>query len=187
MDDIYVSGSPSRTNGSVDVSELDAPDDSFVTFYRQTVEDLVGYLVWQGACLHEATDIAQDTMMTVYQRWDSIDHPRRYCFKVGLHTLARLRSRSLEDLTADLPEPNRLLRSSEVDNWITRHDLVEALRQLPPRQQQVMALTLKGFAPREIAELIGLSGDAVRANLMKARKALEDWRRKTEDRDDPDL
>ncbi|WP_331767827.1 sigma factor-like helix-turn-helix DNA-binding protein [Embleya sp. NBC_00896] len=40
----------------------------------------------------------------------------------------------------------------------------------PPRQRQVLAWTLAGFTPSEIAQELGLTSDAVRANLMKGRR-----------------
>ncbi len=46
------------------------------------------------------------------------------------------------------------------------------LASLPPRQREVMAWTMVGFTPTEIAEELKISREAVRASLMKARKTL---------------
>jgi RNA polymerase sigma factor (sigma-70 family) len=47
------------------------------------------------------------------------------------------------------------------------------LEQLPPRQRQVMTLSLNGLPPREIAELLGIKPGAVRVNLHLARRKLK--------------
>jgi DNA-directed RNA polymerase specialized sigma24 family protein len=43
---------------------------------------------------------------------------------------------------------------------------------LPPKQAETMAFVIKGFTPIEIAELLGRTPEAVRQNLLEARKRL---------------
>ena len=47
------------------------------------------------------------------------------------------------------------------------------LRRLPPRQRQIMAWVYDGYTPKEIADLLGMEPNAVRASLHKAREALK--------------
>ena len=49
--------------------------------------------------------------------------------------------------------------------------VIAVLRALPPRQRQVLALTIDGWSPAEISELLGIGPAAVRSNLMKARRS----------------
>ncbi|WP_257004386.1 RNA polymerase sigma factor [Streptomyces sp. SA15] len=71
----------------------------------------------------------------------------------------------------EVPEPTSLLaRPDAIGEWETRHDALPMLRSLPPRQRQVLAWTLAGFTPSDIAEHLGLPVDNVRANLRKARR-----------------
>jgi RNA polymerase sigma-70 factor (ECF subfamily) len=53
-------------------------------------------------------------------------------------------------------------------------DLVlERFRELPERQQEVFDLVdLQGYAPAEVAELLGLEPVTVRTNLLRARRAI---------------
>lgn len=55
-----------------------------------------------------------------------------------------------------------------------RERLVEAVRRLPLALRQPASLTLEGFAPAEIAELLGLTPNTVSVRLTRARAALRD-------------
>ena len=49
----------------------------------------------------------------------------------------------------------------------------EYMSDLPPRQREVFVLAdMEGFAPAEIAELLGVEAVTVRTNLLKARRAI---------------
>jgi RNA polymerase sigma factor (sigma-70 family) len=146
---------------------------AFSEFYRSFVPTLVAFLVWQGARLPDATDIAQETMVKVYQRWSEIRQPQAWARTAASHELVRRVARVREDPVEQVPEPNSLLPPSfDVEKWELRHEILSGLRALPPRQRQVMAWTLDGYTPTEIADLLEITPEAVRANLMKARRAL---------------
>lgn len=50
--------------------------------------------------------------------------------------------------------------------------VTEVLRALPARQRKVLALTIDGWTPAEMAGLLGLDPSAVRSSLMTAAKRL---------------
>jgi RNA polymerase sigma-70 factor (ECF subfamily) len=78
--------------------------------------------------------------------------------------------------TDELPPPSSpLLRAGTTDTqrWEQRHDLIDRIRRLPPRQRQVMAWTLYEYRPAEIADELRLPADTVRANLYQARNTLK--------------
>jgi RNA polymerase sigma-70 factor (ECF subfamily) len=54
----------------------------------------------------------------------------------------------------------------------TRH-IFDMVRSLPEAQRQVMAWTIDGFEPREIATATGQPVGNVRVNLHHARRAME--------------
>lgn len=64
-----------------------------------------------------------------------------------------------------------LPRPGEAEAWLQAQQVITVLRALPPRQRQVLALTIDGWPPAEIAELLGIDPAAVRSNLMKARRS----------------
>jgi RNA polymerase sigma-70 factor (ECF subfamily) len=61
---------------------------------------------------------------------------------------------------------------ADLDARVGRHQVIEQLGLLPPRQRQVMAWTFDGYTPAEIAEELGLSSATVRGSMRKARNTL---------------
>ncbi|MFJ5551192.1 RNA polymerase sigma factor [Streptomyces sp. NPDC093225] len=150
-----------------------AKDQAFSSFYRATVRSLVGFLVNQGAGVHVAADIAQDTMFSAYQHWDDIKHPRAWAYTVASRALVRKIASCEEELVEQVPEPTSLLANPDaIAEWETLHDLLPLLDSLPARQRQILAWTLSGFTPGDIAEQLCLGDEAVRASLYKARRAM---------------
>ena len=151
-------------------------DQEFAVFYRATTRSLVAFLVVQGAPVSDAADIAQDTMSAAYKRWHTIDHPRPWVYRVAGRALIRRKLGERETPVGQPPEPNSLLRATDLDRWEQRQDIIRALAQLPPRQRQVMAWTLLvDYTPAEIADELRLEAGTVRQNLYLARTALSAW------------
>ncbi|WP_274916040.1 RNA polymerase sigma factor [Streptomyces sp. WZ-12] len=147
-------------------------DAEFSAFYRETIRPLAAFLINQGATVHVAADIAQDTMTTAYRRWNDLRTPKAWAYKVASRALIRKIAAVEEDLVDDLPEPTSLLtRPDAIAEWEARHDALPLLRSLPPRQRQILAWTMAGFTPGDIANELDLPADTVRANLKKARRA----------------
>ncbi|MGW7789498.1 RNA polymerase sigma factor [Streptomyces tricolor] len=147
-------------------------DEEFSAFYRAHVRPLVAFLVHHGAGVHTAADIAQEVMLDAYRNWSGINHPKAWVHTAASRALAR-KIASVEEPVEEVPEPTSLLaRPDAIVDWETRHDILPLLRSLPPRQRQVMAWTLAGFTPTDIAGQLDLSAENVRANLMKARRAV---------------
>lgn len=148
-------------------------DAAFSAFYRRFVPTLVAFLVWQGGRLPDAADITQETMIKEYQCWSVIRHPESWARRVASRALVRRTASVEEDLVDDLPEHSSLLPTlTSVEAWEQRHEVLRLLDRLPPRQRQVLAWTLDGYTTAEIADELKITPEAVRANLMKARRAL---------------
>ncbi|MEV4567637.1 sigma-70 family RNA polymerase sigma factor [Nonomuraea sp. NPDC049419] len=175
--------SPSRQETRAET--LRATDLEFSSFYRSAIHSLVAFLINQGARICVAGDIAQDTMTKAYQHWPEIDNPPAWVRTVASRALVRHCTETREEALDPVPEPTALLpRPEEAAAWEARQDIVQALRTLPPRQRQVMAWTLSGYTPAEIAEELGISPNAVSASLKKARRAtIAHLARAEEDRD----
>jgi RNA polymerase sigma factor (sigma-70 family) len=146
--------------------------DGFSEFYRQFVPSLLAFLMWQGARLPEAADVAQETMIQAYRHWSTIEHPQAWVRRVASRIVAR-RIATIEVPVEQIGEWTALLpAATNVAAWEQRHEVLRALSHLPPRQRQVMAWTLDGYRPSEIAEELRITPEAVRSNLKKARRAL---------------
>ena len=133
-------------------------DQEFSAFYRTSVGDVVTFLLWQGASPTDAVDVAQEAMMAAYAHWDTIQHHRAWIRRVASrawgHRFARVRERPTEHV----PENSSLLRDdAAIESIGQRHAVLAALKTLPLRQRQVMAWTIDGFTPAEIATELGLS------------------------------
>lgn len=147
-------------------------DESFATFYKTFTPTLVAFLRWQGVPLRDAADLAQETMTQAYRNWLKIRHPKAWVRRVASRLWARRLAESIEDSVADVPEPILLREVTDVTEWEQRHDVLQILDQLPSRQRQVLAWSLDGYTPSEIAEELRMTPEAVRASLYKARRAL---------------
>jgi RNA polymerase sigma factor (sigma-70 family) len=146
--------------------------EDFTEFYRRFVPSLVAFLMWQGARLPEAADVAQETMIQAYRHWSTIDHPQAWVRRVASRMLTR-RMAATEEPVDQIGERTALLPApTDVTAWEQRHDVLRALSHLPSRQRQVMAWTLDGYRPSDIAEELRITSEAVRSNLKKARRAL---------------
>lgn len=148
-------------------------EEAFKRFYRAYVSRLIAYLVYQGASVDRAAEFVQDTMIKAYRRWHEIKTPEKWAYTVAYRTFLRHAVRVEEEPVGEVPEPTALLRCPEAtETWLQEQEIVQVLERLPPRQRQVLALTLDGWNPAEIAKLIGIEGAAVRSNLFKARKSV---------------
>ncbi|MFE1927517.1 RNA polymerase sigma factor [Streptomyces asoensis] len=160
---------PLRPPGPSD-SARQRTDAEFSAFYRTNIRPLTGFLIVHGAQVQVAADIAQDVMTDAYRNWTGITHPKAWVHKAASRALVR-KVASVEEAVDDIPEPSSLLpRPDAIAEWETRHDALPMLRSLPMKQRQVMAWTLAGFTPTDIAEHLGLPAENVRANLRKARR-----------------
>ncbi|MEU0208342.1 sigma-70 family RNA polymerase sigma factor [Streptomyces canus] len=147
-------------------------DEEFSAFYRSTIRPLVGFLINHGAAATLAADIAQDTMTKAYKRWTELHEPRGWVHTVAARALARTIASVEEDLVEQVPEPTALLaRPDALAEWETRYDALPLLHSLPPRQRQILAWTLAGYTPSDIADQLCISPETVRGNLAKARRA----------------
>ncbi len=142
----------------------------FADFYRRHFQRLIVYLLYQGAPVHVAAELAQEAMTAAYKRWDKIRSPRSYIWKAAFRAYLH-RLFDTEVPVPDVPEPLAgLPHPHDADEWLQKQHLLEVLRALPPRQRQVLALHLDGWADAEIADLLGISSAAVRSNLRKSRR-----------------
>ncbi|HEV7452669.1 MAG TPA: sigma-70 family RNA polymerase sigma factor [Pseudonocardiaceae bacterium] len=148
----------------------------FCEFYREFLPNLVGFLMFQGASRPDAAEVAQDTMTKAYQRWSEIDNPKAWARTVASRAWVRRITSNKEDLVEHLPELNPLLPPSiDAERWEQQHEVLRVLDRLPPRQREVMAWTLESYTPAEIAVELKITAEAVRANLMKARRTLAEY------------
>lgn len=154
---------------SAPASEADVA--AFAAFYQAHASGLVRFLVWMGARLPDAADLAQDTMIEAFDRWQTIEHPRAWIRRVASRKYVR-RLASAEEPVDRVDGRPLLPAGCDLADWEQHREIRRLLALLPPRQRQVMAWTYDGYKPREIAAELGINAEAVRSNLRLARQKL---------------
>jgi WhiB family redox-sensing transcriptional regulator len=140
----------------------------FATFYREERLLLVRFLIRLGASEQDAFDAAQTAFVEAHRFWEQIHTPRAWLRKVAARQLKRRPEISLDER----PEIQDIALSGIQIAEETR-DVLAALRQLPKMQRTVMAWTLDGFKPTEVAMELGTTPEAVRQALKRARQSLK--------------
>ena len=166
--------------------EAEAEDvrSAFSRFYRENVSRIVAYLIYLGAKPEEAAECVQETLIKLLKNWSTVEHPYTWCRTTAAREYIRRRYSS-EEPYEDVPATGTPLMApgTNVDEVLQRHHIAALIDQLPPKQRQVMALTLDGAKPAEIAKDLGLPSDQVRSNLRLARQKLVELVREA-DRDE---
>jgi RNA polymerase sigma factor (sigma-70 family) len=154
------------------VPELDnAAVTAFATFYRTQTPALVRFLIWTGARLADAADLAQDTMIEAFKNWHDIEYPRAWIRRVASRKYGRSLA-STEEVVEQMDGRPLLPAHCNVIGWEQLREIQRLLALLPPRQRQVMAWTYDGYEPHEIAAELGITAEAVRSSLKLARRKL---------------
>ncbi|KAA9378192.1 sigma-70 family RNA polymerase sigma factor [Microbispora cellulosiformans] len=155
-------------------------------FYAQEAKKLFGFVMRLGTGDRElAADIVQATFLDALTKWDTIYEHRAWIRRVAGRKLMRAKDRNVpgEDPVAELPDTERAMAPAHRSGLLRPDaalELSERMRQvirmiakLPDRQRTVLAWHLDGYGNQEIAEHLGMTTDAVRQNLSRARSALK--------------
>lgn len=142
----------------------------FEDFYRAERIAVVRlcYLVTLDA--EAAADAAQEAMLRAFARWETLSgqSPDAWVRTVALN-LCRSRWRRLQ---RDLPLAPRAFGVGPVPE-VRDVDLLAALRDLPRRQREAVALRYwADFTVEECASMMGVTAGSVSQHLARARRAL---------------
>jgi RNA polymerase sigma factor (sigma-70 family) len=145
-------------------------DAEFDVFYRQHFSRAVA-LAHAMAGRRAAEEIAQESLLAAYRRWDELEAPERWLWRV-------IANRSRSVLRRSYAEAKALSllggeNASQVELAAPVEEFWAAVRALPRRQAQVVALvSVEELSASEIAEVLGCSEATVRVHLHRARKRL---------------
>jgi RNA polymerase sigma-70 factor, ECF subfamily len=152
------------------------PDSGFESFARRQRRALVAFAWTLTGDVGVAEDVAQDALHATWQAWDregGLHHPEAWARQVVANRVVdRLRRAGRErralDLVGALPDPT-------VELPTTDHEFWDAVRALPTRQAQAIALHyLEDRSVADIAEILGCAPATVKVHLHRARRTLAD-------------
>jgi RNA polymerase sigma-70 factor (sigma-E family) len=123
-----------------------------------------------------AEDVVQEAFLGLYRRWAHLSDPSRAPFYLRSSVLngcrSVLRRRPTVDLD-DAQQPSVISAESAVLSAEDRRELLAALRSLPPRQREALALKYYLDLPdQEIAAAMGIGQSTVRSTLHRGLTAL---------------
>ena len=145
---------------------------TFESWYQALHPRVVAALYLSTGDLDDAADAADEALARALERWDRVRtmaSPDGWVFQVAFNLVRRRgRRRALE---------HTVLRRSAAGRSPTvpapAGEAWDAVRRLPPRQRQVVALRFLVDLPEaEIAEILGISRGTVSSTLVDARRAL---------------
>ncbi|GLF93338.1 RNA polymerase sigma factor [Streptomyces yaizuensis] len=138
---------------------------------------LVRFLLLSGASWSEAQDAAQDAFTQMCRPGVRIARPKAWLRTVAWRSWLRQRVRP-EEPYEQVPE----VRTAHWENpahaaelGVEERRVVELLLRLPAKQRSALAWNLDGFTTQESARAMGITPEAVRQNLSRARAALKEW------------
>jgi RNA polymerase sigma-70 factor (ECF subfamily) len=174
-----LAGFPERpsdeTVGSVD----------FEDFVRAERSKLIWFLMSHGASVHQAEEAAQASLIEAWRKWETINSPRGWVYRVALREYWRSASKpgvDHEDLMAEPPDNANVPSAADTAEITVRERLVCAeIAKLPPKQRQVAVMRYEGYSNREIADQLGVDDSAVRHNVLRAKSRLRHLRENSQE------
>jgi RNA polymerase sigma factor (sigma-70 family) len=143
--------------------------EQFTAYYRDDFKRLTYFVVRLGASVEEAQDVAQEAMKEAMRSWPEIDHPHAFVRKAATRIFLRDRQKIKRVHEAALRDgAHDMTATFDTDTEY----ILQMLNALPTEQREVMAWTLDGYTPTEIAEMTGQKAATVRSHLRHAREKL---------------
>ncbi|MER8199071.1 sigma-70 family RNA polymerase sigma factor [Streptomyces microflavus] len=135
---------------------------------------LVRFLLLHGASWSEAQDAAQDAFTQMCRPGTSIRYPKAWLRTVAWRSWLRqqVREQPCEEVP-DRPTAHWDSPAHAVELGAEERRVIEMLLLLPSKQRAALAWTLDGFTTQESADAMGISPEAARQNLSRARATLK--------------
>ena len=137
-------------------------------------------------CLEDAEEVAQETLLKVFQSFDQLREPERvraWIFRIAKNACLMQRRKSVfapqhELSVEDLPATDEIVDAARLpDDQLQRSELRALLdrviTELPPAYRPVVLLRdIEEFSTEETAQILELSVDVVKTRLHRARAAM---------------
>lgn len=121
-----------------------------------------------------ADDIAQESYMKAYLSSDSLNDPARFnawLYRIGYTTFLNIKRSGR--MTLGYEDAVHVSSDDAADSSFKYQELYAALNRLAAKERtSILLFYLEGYAVREIADIVGISQDAVRQHLSRGRSHL---------------
>jgi RNA polymerase sigma-70 factor (ECF subfamily) len=150
----------------------------FERIYRETNQDVLAYLMRRSETMEDAADALAETYAAAWRKIDALpegDRVRLWLFGAARNELRKTasRRRAGDDLVSALARNLRTSLEDPFEGHEHRDSMRDALAVLSRLDCEIVTLTAwEELTPREIAAVLGLSANAVRIRLHKARGKL---------------
>lgn len=171
---------PTKPNDAIDNHRRDSVASvvqlEWAACYQAEMPQLVRYLMkcFGDSDMRDAADAAQSAFTELFANWSAVRNPRAWLRKVAFRQMLRQHARGEYPLEALRQEPAVLSASARLEIREEEQAVLDALRQLPVAQRQVLALKCDQFSYREIAEIMNTNEAAVRQNVARARSKMRE-------------
>ena len=159
------------------------PEAVFRDLYATHFDAVLGYALRRCDRPEDAADVTAETFVVAWRRLRHVptgEGTRPWLYGVARRVLANHRrgegrraalgDRLRQQVEAALRDP-----AHWTDDVVHRADVTAAMRRLSARDEEILQLHLwEGLEPREIAEVLGLTGVVVRPRLSRAKARLRE-------------
>ncbi len=151
---------------------------AFETLARAHSPALLNLIRRLGGTVEDAEDVVQETLISAHRGLDRFrgEAPlRAWLARIAVNTYRDMVRATKRLVRACMTMPERV--TVDTDRQLSGRDTVRrvmsAIQDLPPRQRETLLMRIhEGFSYDEIAKNMGVGRDAVRMNLLEARKKL---------------
>lgn len=161
-------------------SRSEPPEQLFNRLYQETSEDVLAYLVRRSRSMEDAADALAETYAVAWRKLGTLpegDRARLWLFGAARIELrkAATRTRTEDELITRLANELSGVPGHEPGTPDPDAALWSAVSHLSAPDREILALRAwEGLAPREIAAVMGISANAVRRRLYRARRELRE-------------
>jgi RNA polymerase sigma-70 factor, ECF subfamily len=168
------------------VAGAQTPAGTFEDFYATEYARVLKHALWLVRDLPSAEDLTQDAFIAAHRRWPEVaalDWPAGWVQRVVSNRAVSRYRRLVRDGRLVTAMSHR--RAAPIEVAEDRSDLWDAVRRLPARQAQTIALVYGcGYSLAETARILGCGDETVKTHLARGRRTLAE-RLRLERSDEP--
>jgi RNA polymerase sigma-70 factor (sigma-E family) len=149
-------------------------EEAFQAFVRQEWKHLIHTAYLLTGDRNYAEDLAQTALEKIHRQWGTLDNPGAYARRVMINTaISWRRRRSFGEIPHEPVDV--ALVGNDFDRVDQRHQLVKALRRLPPKMRAVLVLRyFEDLPDLEIARILGCSVGTVKSQASRGIQRLRE-------------